>query len=180
MMVDVTRQKSDEEKAARLKSIVKYSNAAIVSKTLNGIVTSWNPAAEQIFGYTQEEMIGEPIIKLIPHDLYHEEEMILQKLRSGEMIEHMETTRITKYGNLIDVSLTVSPVKDDKGKIIGVSKIARDISNVKRAERIIKESDERFRMAVEATNLGTWEFDPHTQDLIWSKECRKIYGLNND
>jgi PAS domain S-box-containing protein len=177
MLVDITRRKSDEEKAAMLSSIVKSSNAAIISKTLNGIVTSWNPAAQQIFGYTPEEMIGQPIIKLIPHDLYHEEEEILGKLRKGERIEHMETIRITKDGHLIDISLSVSPVKDESGKIIGVSKIARDISNIKRAERIIKESDERFRMAVEATKLGTWDFDPITQDLSWSKECKKIYGL---
>lgn len=180
MLVDVSRQKIDEEKAARLSSIVTSSNAAIISKTLNGIVTSWNPAAQQIFGYTPEEMIGQPIIKLIPHDLYHEEEAILSKLRRGEMIDHMETSRITKDGKIIDVSLTVSPVKDDNGKIIGVSTIARNITNVKRAERMIREADERFRMAVEATKLGTWEYDPITQDLIWSRECRKIYGLSDD
>lgn len=180
MLVDVTKRKSDEEKAARLASIVKSSSAAIVSKTLNGIVTSWNPAAQHIFGYTPEEMIGQPIIKLIPHDLYYEEEEILSKLRRGEMIDHMETIRITKTGNLIEVSLTVSPVRDESGKIIGVSKIARDISNVKRAERLIKEADERFRMAVEATRLGTWEYDPVTQDLVWSRECRKIYGVSDD
>jgi PAS domain S-box-containing protein len=178
MLVDVTRKKADEEKAARLTMIVQYSNAAIISKTLDGIVTSWNPAAQQIFGYTQEEMIGQPIIKLIPHDLYQEEEAILSKLRRGEMIEHMETTRITKEGRLIDISLTVSPVRDEHGKIIGVSKIARDITNVKRAERLMREADERFRMAVEATKLGTWEYDPLTQDITWSRECRKIYGIS--
>lgn len=178
-LFDVTRQRQDEEKAARLKLIIQFSNAAIISKTLTGIVTSWNPAAQKIFGYTAEEMIGEPIIKLIPHDLYHEEETILSKLRRGEIIEHMETTRITKDGRLIDISLTVSPVRDDSGKIIGVSKIARDITNAKRAERLIRESDERFRMAVEATNLGTWEYDPVAQDLSWSSECRKIYGISD-
>jgi len=180
MLVDITRRKSDEEKAAMLYSIVKSSNAAIISKTLNGIVTSWNPAAQHIFGYTSDEMIGQPIIKLIPHDLYHEEEEILGKLRKGEIIDHMETIRITKDGALIDISLTVSPVRDESGKIIGVSKIARDISSVKRAERLIKESDERFRMAVEATKLGTWEYDPITQELTWSKECKRIYGLQEE
>ena len=180
MLVDVSRQKVDEEKAARLSSIVKSSNVAIISKTLNGIITSWNPAAQHIFGYTPEEMIGQPIIKLIPHDLYHEEESILARLRRGEMIEQMETSRITKDGKIIDVSLTVSPVKDESGRIIGVSKIARDITNVKRAERLIREADERFRMAVEATKLGTWEYDPVSQDLIWSRECRKIYGMDDD
>jgi PAS domain S-box-containing protein len=180
MLLDVTRQRGDEEKAARLKMIVQYSNAAIISKTLNGIVTSWNPAAQQIFGYTADEMIGQPIIKLIPHDLYHEEEQILSKLRRGEIIEHMETTRITKDGRLIDIALTVSPVRDESGKIIGVSKIARDITNSKRAERLIRESDERFRMAVEATKLGTWEYDPVSQDLTWSRECRRIYGVSDN
>ena len=180
MLVDITKQKIVEEKAARLSSVVKSSNAAIISKTLNGIVTSWNPAAQHIFGYTPEEMIGQPIIKLIPHDLYHEEETILSRLRRGEMIEQMETSRITKDGKLIDVSLTVSPVKDENGRIIGVSKIARDITNIKRAERMIREADERFRMAVEATKLGTWEYDPLSQELTWSRECRKIYGLSDD
>ena len=180
MLVDVTRQRADEEKAARLKMIVQYSNAAIISKTLNGIVTSWNPAAQAIFGYTAEEMIGQPIIKIIPHDLYHEEETILSKLRRGEIIEHMETIRITKDNKLIDISLTVSPVRDESGKIIGVSKIARDITNAKRAERLIRESDERFRMAVEATKLGTWEFNPIEQELSWSRECRRIYGITDN
>ena len=179
LLLDITRQRADEEKAARLNMIIQYSNAAIISKTLNGIVTSWNPAAQRIFGYTQEEMIGQPIIKLIPHDLYHEEELILSKLRRGEIIEHMETTRITKDGRLIEISLTVSPVRDESGKIIGVSKIARDITNTKRAERLIRESNERLRMAVEATKLGTWEYDPQSQELSWSSECKKIYGFGD-
>ena len=180
MLVDITSGKSDEEKAAMLSSIVKSSNAAIISKTLNGIVTSWNPAAQHIFGYTSDEMIGQPIIKLIPHDLYHEEEEILGKLRKGENIDHMETIRITKDGNLIDISLAISPVRDESGKIIGISKIARDISSVKRAERLIKESDERFRMVVEATKLGSWEYDPTSQELTWSKECKRIYGIQEE
>jgi PAS domain S-box-containing protein len=180
MLVDVTRQRDDEEKAARLKMIVQYSNAAIISKTLNGIVTSWNPAAQLIFGYSAEEMIGQSIIKIIPHDLYHEEEEILSKIGRGEIIEHMETKRITKEGNLIDISLTVSPVRDESGKIIGVSKIARDITNAKRAKRLIRESDERLRMAVEATNMGTWEYDPVSHHLTWSRECRNIYGVGEN
>lgn len=180
MLEDVTEKKAVAEKAAMLGAIVRSSNAAIISKTLNGIVTSWNPSAQQIFGYTPEEMIGQPIIKLIPHDLYHEEEMILGKLNRGEMIEYMETTRITKFGNLIDVSLTVSPVKDEKGKIIGVSKIARDITSIKQNEKMIGEANEKFRMAVEATNLGTWEYNILDQELIWSGETKKIFGLSDD
>lgn len=176
---DVTQRKKDFEKAAMLGAIVHSSNAAIISKTLNGIVTSWNPSAQQIFGYTPEEMIGQPIIKLIPHDLHYEEEIILAKLGRGEMIEYMETKRLTKFGNLIDIALTVSPVKDGKGKIIGVSKIARDVTSIKMAERTITEANERFRMAVEATKLGTWTYFPVEQDLTWSGETRKIYGLSD-
>ncbi len=177
---DITSKKNDSEKAAMLGAIVGNSNAAIISKTLNGIVTSWNPAAQQIFGYSAEEMIGEPVIKLIPHDLYHEEEHILAKLRRGEVIEQMQTVRIRKNGELIDVSLTVSPVRDEKGRIIGVSKIARDITAFRKAERLIREADEKFRMAVEATKLGTWEYNPLAQELLWSGETRRIYGLSEN
>lgn len=180
MLEDISQRKTDSEKAAMLAAIIRSSNAAIVSKTLNGIVTSWNPAAQAIFGYSPEEMIGQPIIKLIPHDLYHEEENILNKLRRGEMIEHMETIRITKHGVLINVALSVSPVKDETGKIIGVSKIARDITSFKKAERLIREGDEKFRMAVEATKLGTWEYNPISQELIWSGETKKIYGFDDN
>lgn len=180
MLVDVTRKKADEEKAATLAAVVQSSSAAIISKTLSGIVTSWNVAAQNIFGYAPEEIIGEPIIKLIPHDLYHEEEVILERIGRGEVIDHLETKRITKEGRVIDVSLTVSPVKDANGRIIGVSKIARDITKVKEAERLLREGDERFRMAVEATKLGTWEYDLLTQDLRWSGECRKIYGFSEE
>ncbi|MBL7697928.1 MAG: PAS domain S-box protein [Chitinophagaceae bacterium] len=179
MLEDITDTKEDSRKAAILAAIVKYSNAAIISKTLSGIVTSWNPAAQHIFGYAPAEIIGQPIVKLIPHDLFHEEEMILAKLNRGEMIEHMETKRLTKSGNLIDVSLTVSPVKDERGKIIGVSKIARDITSIKRNERTIRESEEKFRMAVEATKLGTWEYNMVDQELTWSGETRRIYGLSD-
>lgn len=180
MLENITRRKEDEQKAAMLAAIVQSSNAAIISKTLNGIVTSWNSAAQEIFGYAPEEIIGQPIIKIIPHDRYHEEELILSKLSRGEMIEFMETKRITKYGNLIDISLTVSPVKDERGRIIGVSKIARDITHLKRSERMIREADEKFRMAVEATHLGTWEYNIPEQELIWSGETRKIFGFSEN
>ena len=117
-----------------LASIVESSNDAIVSKTLDGIVTSWNRAAEQIFGYTAEEMIGQPIRKLAVPDQPEDIARILEKLSQGQRIEHYETLRRAKDGRIINVSLSVSPIRDATGKIIGAAKIARDITERKLAE----------------------------------------------
>ncbi len=123
-----------EEKNLILNSIIASSYDAIVSKNLNGIITSWNNAAERIFGYTAVEMIGQPILKIIPADRLDEETEILSKLKKGIQVTHFETKRLRKDGFLIDVSLTISPIKDHQGKIIGLSKIARDITDQKLAE----------------------------------------------
>lgn len=177
LITDVTERKEAGKNLARLAAIVHSSNDAIISKTLNSIITSWNEGAQRIFGYTPEEMIGQPVTKLIPSDRLNEEALIIDRLRKGEVVEHFETKRITKDNQLIDVSLTISPVKDSKGKIIGASKIARDITTQKKLEQTIRESEERFRMTIEATKLGTWEYDPSTTTLICSSESRKICGL---
>ena len=121
---------------SRLAAIVASSDDAIVSKTLDGIVTSWNRGAERIFGFTAAEMIGQPITKIIPPELHQQETEILARLRSGDQIEHFETVRLAKDGRRVDVSLTVSPVRDQSGHVIGASKIARNISGRKQAERI--------------------------------------------
>ena len=117
----------------RQAAIVESSDDAIVGKDLNGVVTSWNSGAERLFGYTAEEMIGTEISRLIPSERPDEEPAILARLRRGEFIDHYETVRLTKDGNRINVSLTVSPIFD-RGKVIGASKIARDITQKKRAE----------------------------------------------
>jgi PAS domain S-box-containing protein len=130
-VLDVTEMKTAEEQSAKLAAIIQSSDDAIISKTLDSIITSWNAAAERIFGYKAEEMIGESIYKLIPADRLDEEPQILRRLGSGERVEHFETKRQTKDGHLIDVSLTISPVKNPEGKIIGLSKIARDITEKK-------------------------------------------------
>src|SRR6185312_3559878 len=122
----------------RLAAIVESSNDAIVSKDLNGIVTSWNPAAEKIFGYAPEEMIGHSIRKVLPPELQDDEERILASIARGERIEHFETVRLTKTGKRIDVSLTISPMKDEAGHIVGAAKIARDITEQKRAEHVLR------------------------------------------
>jgi PAS domain S-box-containing protein len=123
--------------AQRIASIVESSDDAIVSKDLNGIITSWNKGAERIFGYEAEEIIGKPVTILIPLDRQDEEPEILERIRRGQRIEHYETVRQRKHGSWVDISLTVSPIKDTKGKIIGASKIARDITERKRSEEQI-------------------------------------------
>ena len=135
-VVDITEHIQAEEIERWLAAIVESSDDAIVSKDLNGIVTSWNRGAELLFGYRPEEVIGKPITILIPADRQDEEPRILERLRRGERIDHFETVRRRKDGSLVEISLTVSPVRDAQGRIVGASKIARDITEQKRAERL--------------------------------------------
>ena len=130
-----------------LPAIIESAEDAIVSKSLEGIITSWNDAAERIFGYKAHEIIGKPVLTIIPPELQHEETEILSRIRNGERIDHFETIRMRKDGTRIDVSLTVSPIKTSDGKIIGASKIARDITDQKRIER---ERNELLKAAEEA------------------------------
>lgn len=154
--LDITAFKSAESKLAMLGSIVESSDDAIISKTPEGIVTSWNQSARRIFGYTEEEMIGQPITKIIPEDRLDEEPRILNQLVSGQHVSHFETKRITKDGRIIDISLSLSPLKDSNGVITGVSKIARDITVQKQAEQLLIESEERFRTLVDSAPVLVW------------------------
>ena len=138
---DISERRRDAESLSRLAAIVDSADDAIISKTLNGIVTSWNKAADRIFGYTAEEMIGQSILRLIPEELQCEEDEILRKLRAGERIDHYETTRKKKNGEVFQVSVTISPIIDPSGKVIGASKIARDISDKKRVEQLLIQSE---------------------------------------
>ena len=142
--IDITERKhveaelrESEQRLRWLASIVESSDDAIVSKNLDGIITSWNRGAERIFGYSAEEAIGQPITIIIPQDRRDEERTILTRIRRGERIDHFETIRQRKHGGLIVVSLTVSPVKNAEGKIVGASKIARDITEQKRSQEQI-------------------------------------------
>jgi PAS domain S-box-containing protein len=134
IVLDITDLKKAEERSAKLAAIVESSDDAIISKTLDGIITSWNHAAERIYGYTEEEMLGQSIFKLIPEDRYEEEPQIIARLKQGERVEHFETKRVTREGRLVDFSLTISPIRDSEGVITGISKIARDISERKQDE----------------------------------------------
>ncbi|HEX4946826.1 MAG TPA: PAS domain S-box protein [Blastocatellia bacterium] len=131
---DVTERKQTESALARLAAIIESSDDAIVSKDLNGIITSWNKGAETLFGYTAEEVIGKPITILIPPERADEEQQVLRSIRRGEKLDHYETVRQRKDGSPVEISLTISPLRDSTGKIIGASKIARDITPRKRAE----------------------------------------------
>ena len=136
LLVDVTERRRTEIDAARLAAIVSSSEDAIVSKTLAGVVTSWNAGAQRIFGYAPDEMIGQSIKRIIPPELQTEEDEILAKLRRGERIEHFDTVRVAKDGRRVDISLTISPIRDGAGVIVGASKVARDISERKRHEQM--------------------------------------------
>lgn len=127
--------RAGEERSAKLAAIVASSDDGIIGKDLDGIITSWNRGAEQIFGFTEAEIVGQPVLNLIPEDRHYEEPIILGRLRNGEKIDHYETIRRKKDGTLIDVSLTISPIHDREGKVIGVSKIARDITEQKRDDQ---------------------------------------------
>ena len=134
---DITERKQAGESHVMLAAIVESSEDAIISKDLNGVIRSWNRGAERLFGYTSAEAVGRSITLIIPPELIDEEQKILQKLRRGERIEHFETVRVSKAGRRIDISLTISPVRDHDGRTIGVSKIARDITELKLARNVI-------------------------------------------
>jgi PAS domain S-box-containing protein len=145
---DTTHIKKSEEvlrdsskRLGELAAIVSSSDDVIVSKDLNGIITSWNAAATRVFGYSAEEMIGASILKLIPENLHSDEKLIIESIQAGRRVEHFETVRLTKSGQLLDVSLTVSPVKDEKGQVIGASKILRDISGRRRIEQSLLQAE---------------------------------------
>jgi PAS domain S-box-containing protein len=145
---DITERKQNEEalrqsnaSRLRLAAIIDSADDAIVSKDLNGIVSSWNEGASRMFGYSADEMLGQPILRLIPEELHYEEDEILQKIRAGEPTNHYETRRTKKNGDSVEVSVTISPVRDESGRITGASKIARDISNRKRVEKLLVQSE---------------------------------------
>ena len=150
---DVTERKRLDITHRRLAAVVESSDDAIVSKDLAGIVRTWNPGAERIFGYSADEMIGASIFRLIPPELHDEEVAILDRQRRGERIEHYETVRVTKDGRRIDVSLTVSPIRDSNGVVVGASKVARDITFRKRAEQEVLEAERRARSEAERVSF---------------------------
>ena len=173
---DVSERKMAEESRLRLASIVESSEDAIISENLDGVIVSWNKGAQQIYGYTEDEAVGKPTTILAPRELREDENNIFERLRAGEHIEHYETVRVTKTGSRIDVSLSLSPIKDSSGRIVGFCKIARDISERKLAEETQRKSEERLRLAIQAGRMYSFDWDVITDVVVRSPERVKVLG----
>ncbi len=174
-------RKKAERASGLLAAIVSSSDDAIISKGLDGIITSWNDAAERLFGYTAEEAVGQPIMLIIPADRRDEEAKILARLRKGERIDHFETLRLRKDGSLIELSLTISPVKDTDGHIVGASKVARDISRAKQVERALRESEDSLRALSEGLEIQvrarTQELEQRNAEIL--QQAEQLRELSN-
>jgi PAS domain S-box-containing protein len=177
---DCTASREAAAVALRLAAIVESSEDAIVSKTLAGVVTSWNRAAERIFGYSAAEAVGQPIQLIIPPERRAEEDWILTRLRLGERIETYETVRRHKNGTLLDVSLTISPIKDNEGHIIGASKIARDITKQKLQKQALRESEIRFRTLADNIPQLAWMARPDGHIFWYNQRWYEYTGMTPD
>jgi PAS domain S-box-containing protein len=183
---DITERKKIEEQQLLSASIINSSDDAIISKTLGGIITSWNQGAEKVFKYAASEVIGQQISMLIPIDLRHEEVDILEKIKAGIIVDHYETKRLRKDGKIIDVSITVSPMRDAEGNIVGASKISRDITEQKEAEEKLAISEERFRSIIEQypssiiryTAAGDFITANPAWETMWEDKIENVTGYN--
>jgi PAS domain S-box-containing protein len=173
-IVDLTERKRAERVAMRLAAVVQSSHDAIVTKDTNGIITHWNQSAERIFGYKPKEIIGKSVLTLIPKDRQSEEQEIMRTISRGESLDHYETVRRRKDGKLIDVSLTISPIKDAKGAIVGVSKIARDITERKQTERRLAEQ----ARLLDLTNDAVIVRDHQDRIVYWNRGAKEMYGFS--
>ena len=177
MVEDITDKKKAENARFRHAAVIESSDDAIASGTLDGIIENWNTGAQRIYGYTEAEALGKPISMLAPPELLHEENKILETLKSGDRIEHFETVRVTKTGKRINVSLTISPIKDSTGRIVGISGIGRDITERKLAEEALRVSEQRLRLAQQAAGIGAFERNVRTGVVTWSTDLEPMYGL---
>jgi PAS domain S-box-containing protein len=173
---DISERVKVEEAEQHLAAIVESSDDAIISKDLNGIITSWNAGAQRLYGYTAEEVIGNPVTILMPPEHQDEEPVILERIRQGERIDHYETVRRRKDGSLVDVSLSVSPLKDRHGRIIGSSKIARDISERKRAQNELAASEQRFRSLFDFAPMAVFLCDYSGVIQAYNERAAQIWG----
>jgi len=171
MLIDISERKRSDQFEQRLALIVESSDDAIVSKDLDGIIKTWNPGAERLFGYTAEEVIGKPITLLIPMDRHDEESDILSRLRRGKRVDHYETVRRRKDGSLVEVSLTVSPLKNAEGRIIGASKIARDITARRQAQLF----EQRLASIVESSDDSIVSEDLDGIIKTWNAGAERLF-----
>jgi len=175
---DMTRLVRAEAESSRLAAIVESSNDAIVGKTLDGQITSWNVAAQRMFGYSEKQAVGQNILILIPPELAAEEVRILSELSQGHPIAPFDTVRLTQSGERLDVSISISPIKDSIGRLIGASKIARDVSVQRRAEAALRASQERLRFTLESARIGDWSLDLITGAVQHSARHDRCFGYS--
>jgi two-component system, LuxR family, sensor kinase FixL len=171
---------SMEEAFLRLAAIVESSDDAIIGKDLNGVITAWNRAAEVLFGYTAEQIIGRPITIIIPPDRIDEESSILERIRRGERIVHFETLRQRSDGSLVAVSLTISPVHDADGTIIGVSKIARDLSEIQRTNQELQRREALLRSILDTVPDALVVIDEHGLVQSFSAAAERLFGFRSE
>src|SRR5712691_10747384 len=163
-----------------LGAIVESSEDAIIAKNLDGIILSWNRGAERMYGYSAGEAIGRPISFLIPSDLRHEFDEILDSIRADQRVAHLQTRRLTKDGRVLDVSLTVSPIKDSAGQILGASTIARDITEQKQVEQALRSSEARWRAIIESAVDGIVVIDARGHVEAFNRAAERLFGYPAD
>ena len=173
---DINERKQANRATGLLAAIVGSSDDAIISKNLDGVITSWNKSAERLFGYTAEEAIGQRIMLIVPPDRLHEEAMILERLRRGERIDHFETVRVRKDGRTLDISLTISPIRDAAGRVVGASKVARDVTERKRVERATAEQARLLDLSFDAIFVR----DSADRITYWNNGARQLYGYTSE
>lgn len=173
---DMSRIDKAEAESERLAAIVESSNDAIIGETLDGMITSWNSGAQAIFGYSANEAIAQPVQMLVPPHLQAEEMRILASLSHGDSVPAFDTVRLRRNGEPIDVSITISPIKDGEGRVVGASKIARDVTEQRRAEAALRDSEERLRFTLEAAHIGDWNLDLATGVMQHSARHDQCFG----
>ncbi len=174
---DIQERREVKEVRSRLAAIVESSDDAIVSKDLDGIIQSWNAGAERIFGFTREEAVGRSITIIIPPEMQDEEAQILKRLRKGERIDHFETVRVAKSGKRLDVSLTISPIRNSRGQIIGASKIARDITESKQVQEALRESQSLLALALDSSKTAIFDWDIANRQGRWNPQMAAIHDF---
>src|SRR5258705_236195 len=177
---DITQRYAGEMEAARLAAIVSSSDDAIISKTLDGIIPSWNAGATTIFGYDASEMIDQPIFRIIPPELHEEERQLLARLERGERIRHYETVRLAKDGRRVRLSLTVSPLFNKTGKVVGASKVARDVTEYRSAEQALREGAARLLTLIETAIDGVILINARGVVLVFNPACERLFGYSAD
>jgi PAS domain S-box-containing protein len=175
-VTDITARKQAEQANARLAAIVEGSDDAIIGKTLEGAITSWNPSAERMYGYTAADAVGHHISILVPPDREGEFEQIMASVKRGVAVTHLETTRRCKDGRVIEVSVAVSPVRDGSGEIVGAATVARDITERKQIERAREQTLRNLAEAQRLAKLGSWTWDPGRDEATWSPQMYEIFG----